>query len=109
MLVVRLVLGAVLLNTSVRPTVAETNSTAIVQPGAPEKQITRGPGNRILTNIGVWSPDGRWIVYDVRSGPAGEAFDGRRIEVVNVETGEVRVVYTSQNDACCAAASFNPR
>ena len=40
-------------------------------------------------------PDGRRIVYDVRSDPAGDVFDGDRIETVDVETGEVRVLYES--------------
>ena len=28
-----------------------------------ERQITHAPHGHILTNINVWSPDGRWIVY----------------------------------------------
>ena len=41
-----------------------------------EKQITTGPRGRILTNTGVWSPDGQWIVYDTRSDAPGESFNG---------------------------------
>ena len=76
---------------------------------ATEHQITRGPGGRILTNTGVWSPDGEWIVYDTRSDPAGDVFDGTRIEMVNVRTGEVRVLYESKNGAHCGVATFHPR
>jgi hypothetical protein len=76
---------------------------------AKEKQITRGPGGRILTNTGAWSPDGEWIVYDVRSDPAGEIFDGDTIKMVNVKTGETRDVFQSKNGAHCGVASFNPR
>jgi hypothetical protein len=74
-----------------------------------ERQITHGPGGRILTNIGVWSPDGEWIVYDTRSDPAGEVFNGLRIEMVRVATGEVRVLYTARNRAHCGVATFHPR
>ncbi len=74
----------------------------------PETQLTRGPGGRILTNTGVWSPDGRWIVYDTRSDAAGEVFDGRRIEAINVDTREIRVLYESRNGAPCGAVTFHP-
>jgi hypothetical protein len=56
----------------------------------------------------VWSPDGRRIVYDTRSGPAGNQFDGTRIETVDVETGEVRVLYESRRGAHCGVATFHP-
>jgi len=74
-----------------------------------ERQVTRAPHGHILTNTGVWSPDGEWIVYDVRSDAAGEVFDGTRIEMVHVRTGEVRVLYESRNGAHCAVATFHPR
>lgn len=73
-----------------------------------EIQVTRGPGGRILTNIGVWSPDGQWIVYDTRSDATGERFDSRRIEMVNVRSGEVRVLYESHHGAHCGVATFHP-
>ena len=74
-----------------------------------ELVITSGPGGRILTNANVWSPDGEWIVYDTRSDPAGERFDGTRIQIVNVKSREVRTVYESRNGACCGAASWHPK
>jgi len=74
-----------------------------------ERQVTQGPGGRILTNTGVWSPDSEWIVYDTRSDAAGELFDGRRIEIVRVETGEVRVLHEATNGAHCGVATFHPR
>ncbi len=74
-----------------------------------ELQVTRGPGGRIVTNIGAWSPDSQWIVYDTRSDAAGEKFDGSRIEMVNVRSGEVRVLYESRNGAHCGVVTFNPR
>ncbi len=73
-----------------------------------EKQITRGPGGRILTNTGVWSPDGMWIVYDTRPDPSGEVFEGERIEMVHVRTGEVKVLYQARNGAHCGVATFHP-
>lgn len=88
--------------------IANTHS-AIDLPGLKELQITRGPGGRLLTNIGVWSPDSQWIVYDTRSDAAGERFDGSTIEIINVETGEVRELYRSANGAHCGVATFHPR
>jgi hypothetical protein len=76
---------------------------------ATERQVTRGPGGRILTNTGVWSPDGQWIAYDTRSDAAGEMFDGTRIEAVNVRSGEVRVLFEAANGAHCGVATWHPR
>ena len=74
-----------------------------------ERQITSGSGGRILTNAGCWSPDSEWLVYDVRSDAAGDVFDGDRIEAVHVETGEVRVLYRSQNGAHCGVVTHHPK
>jgi WD40 repeat protein len=73
-----------------------------------ERQITFAPHGHILTNAAVWSRDGGRIVYDVRSDPAGEVFDGDRIETVDVETGKVRVLYESSREAKCGVATFSP-
>ena len=73
-----------------------------------EKQVTFTPHGHILMNVAVWSPDGRWIAYDVRSDPAGALFDGTRIEQVNVETGEVCVLYESHDGACCGVVTCSP-
>jgi Protein of unknown function (DUF3748)/WD40-like Beta Propeller Repeat len=73
-----------------------------------ERQVTHAPHGHILTNAAVWSRDGRRIVYDVRSDPAGEVFDGDCIETVDVETGEVRVLYQSTHGAKCGVATFSP-
>ena len=74
-----------------------------------ETQITHGPGGRILANIGVWSPDNQWIVYDTRSDPAGDIFDGTSIAMVNVQSGEIRELYRSTNGAHCGVPIFHPR
>ena len=76
---------------------------------ATERQVTRGPGGRLLTNTGVWSPDSQWIVYDTRSDPAGDLFDGKRIEMVHFRSGEVRMLHEAQNGAYCGVATFHPR
>ena len=73
-----------------------------------ETQVTSGSGGRILTNFAVWSPDSQWIVYDTRSDPMGAIFDGQRIEMVHVETGEVRILYRAVNGAHCGVATFSP-
>lgn len=73
-----------------------------------EVQHTFAPHGHVLTNVGVWSPDSKWIVYDVRSDPAGAVFDGQRIERVHVETGEVQVLYQSSRGACCGVATYHP-
>src|SRR5262245_54543812 len=76
---------------------------------AVDTQITSRASGHILTNINVWSPDGRWIVYDTRSDPAGEIFEGSNIEIVNVETHEVREVFRARNGAHCGVATFSPK
>ncbi len=73
-----------------------------------ERQITHAAHGHVLTNANVWSPDSRWIVYDIRSDPAGEAFDGTRIERVHAETGEVQVLYESRHGAHCGVPSCSP-
>src|SRR2546422_5502340 len=94
----------------------ETTNSGSTEPGAnpltaafgKEKQITRGPGGRIPTNTGVWSPDGEWLVYDTRSDAAGDGFNGATIEIVNIHTGEVREVYRAKNGANCGVVTFHP-
>jgi len=73
-----------------------------------DRQITFAACGHILTNINVWSPDGRWIVYDLRSDPEGAVFDGSRIEKVNVDTGQVKVLYAARNGARCGVATYSP-
>lgn len=81
--------------------------------GAPaearETQVTHGPGGRLITNTGVWSPDSEGIVYDTRSDAEGAVFDGTRIELARIHTGETRLLYESKRGACCGAPIFHPR
>jgi hypothetical protein len=74
-----------------------------------EVRVTHGPRGRVLTNIGVWSPDSQWLLYDTRSDAEGAVFDGTRIELVNINSGEVRQVYESTRGAGCGVATFQPR
>jgi hypothetical protein len=74
-----------------------------------ERQITKNRAGHILTNIGVWSPNSEWIVYDTRSTPAGDRFDGERIEMVDVRTGRTRTLYEAGKGAFCGVATFHPR
>jgi hypothetical protein len=90
-------------------TCTDPRYTLNAQPNEPERQLTRGPGGRILSNIGVWSPDGQWIVYDTRPDAAGSDFAGDTIEMVNVSTGEVKELYRSRHGAHCGVVTFNPR
>jgi Protein of unknown function (DUF3748)/WD40-like Beta Propeller Repeat len=90
-------------------TVGSRASLPLIPMKTVEKQITSKHTGHVLTNAGVWSPDGQWIVYDTRSDLAGGTFDGSFIEMVNVLTGEVRTLYQSRNEAHCGVASFNPR
>ena len=73
-----------------------------------EFQLTHSRSGHILTHTGVWSPDSRWIVYDTRSDPAGSNFDGSQIEMVNVETRQVQVLYRAKRGAHCGVATFHP-
>lgn len=75
---------------------------------AKARQITFEPHGHIITNVNVWSPDSRRIVYDIRSDVAGNLFDGDRIETVDIQTGDIQILYSTQNEACCGVATFHP-
>lgn len=74
---------------------------------AMEMQITDAPYGHILSNVNVWSPDSQWIVYDTRSDPFGDVFDGQTIEVVNVQSREIRCLYRASHGAHCGIATFS--
>ena len=73
-----------------------------------EQQLTTAAHGHILTNLGVWTADGEWIVYDVRSDPAGSVFDGQRIERVHVKNGTVETLFASTEGACCGVVTASP-
>ncbi|ALB61062.1 Uncharacterized protein YidR [Cronobacter condimenti 1330] len=70
------------------------------------KQLTFAPRHHQLTNINVWTPDSRWLAFDVR--PSGASFTGETIERVNVETGEVEVIYRAPQGAHVGVVTVSP-
>ena len=83
--------------------------TSPASPQKNERQITKEACGHVLTNTGVWSPDGYWLVYDTRHEGTGSGFNGNYIEMVNVDTGEVKRLFESRNGANCGVVTFNPR
>ncbi len=88
--------------------VSLTPMSGLSQTSATEHQLTKAPHGHLLTNIGCWSHDGEWIVYDVRPDAAGSLFEGDRIERVHRESGKVEVLYQSQNEAYCGVVTASP-
>lgn len=78
----------------------------LAEVSAVERRVTHAPHGHVLTNVNVWSPDGRWIVYDVRS--LDSVFDGTRIEQVDAQTGEVQTLYRSKNGAAVGVVTYHP-
>ncbi len=70
------------------------------------KQITFAPRHHQLTNINTWTPDGQWLVFDVR--PSGASFTGETIERVNVQTGAVEVIYRATEGAHVGVVTVSP-
>ncbi|MBB1202336.1 DUF3748 domain-containing protein [Enterobacteriaceae bacterium 89] len=70
------------------------------------KQITFAPRHHQLTNTQTWTPDSQWLVFDVR--PSGASFTGETIERVNVQTGEVDVVYRAGEGAHVGVVTTHP-
>lgn len=70
------------------------------------KQITFASRNHQLTNINAWTPDSQWLAFDVR--PSGASFTGETIERVNVNTGEVEVIYRASHGAHVGVVTVHP-
>ncbi|KLU03406.1 Uncharacterized protein YidR [Rhodopirellula islandica] len=79
-----------------------------VMGGGMISQLTHRQQHHHLTNTHVWSWDGRWVYYDIRSDADGAVFDGPRIERVNTKTSEVEVVYEASHGACVGVATASP-
>ncbi|HKS33666.1 MAG TPA: DUF3748 domain-containing protein [Enterobacteriaceae bacterium] len=71
------------------------------------KQLTFAPRHHQLTNTQVWTPDSQWLAFDVR--PSGASFTGSTIERVNVDSGEVEVLYTAPEDAHVGVVTVSPQ
>ena len=64
----------------------------------PEKQITLDSGyNHDLDNNDNFSPDNQWLVYDTRTDIGGISASAK-VEKVNVNTGEKRVLYQIEDN-----------
>lgn len=76
-----------------------------------EKQLTSDAKGHFLNNLQCFSPDGKWLVYDTRNDDAHIARTGS-IEMVNVETGEIKPLYNTHNQTefgpGVGAAAFSP-
>lgn len=77
-----------------------------------EKQLTNDLSyNHDLDNNDNFSPDNQWLVYDTRTEEGGIAASPK-IEKVNVETGEKKVLYELPNNAGwgpgAGAVSYSP-
>lgn len=76
-----------------------------------ETQLTFSPNGHFLNNFQCFSLDGKWLVYDIRNHDADIGKTGS-IEMVNTETGEVKVLYRVQNQTGfgpgVGAAAFSP-
>lgn len=70
------------------------------------KQVTFTPRNHQLTNTNTWTADSQWLAFDVR--PSGASFTGETIERVNVETGEVEIIYRAENGAHVGVVTVHP-
>jgi hypothetical protein len=81
-----------------------------------EVQLTFEPRNHYLDNNDNFSPDDKWLVYDTRKAVPGPAVReigaNSNIEKVNVNTGEIVVVYETENQTehgpGVGAASYHP-
>ena len=76
--------------------------------GVGDRVVTKCEHGHVLHNANVWSPDGKWIVFDRRSDAAGSTFDSDVIEVVNPATKQVKQVFETQNGAKVGMASWSP-
>jgi hypothetical protein len=81
-----------------------------------EVQVTFDPRNHDLDNNDNFSPDDQWLVYDTRKNvpaqPMREIGGNSNIEKVNVDTGEIVVLYETPDQTeygpGVGAASYHP-
>ena len=76
-----------------------------------ERQITFDKRGHLLNSKQVFSPDGKWVVYDTRN-DGTHISQTETIEVVNVATKEICEIYRTQNQTehgpGVGAAAFSP-
>ncbi|MCE1198585.1 MAG: DUF3748 domain-containing protein, partial [Marinilabiliales bacterium] len=77
----------------------------------PSVQITQGSYNHDLDNNDNFSPDGKWLVYDTRTGVGGIG-GSPSVERVNVETGKIEVLFSVSDNhdwgPGAGAVSYHP-
>jgi len=77
-----------------------------------ESQLTHNTYGHLLNSTQVFSQDDTWIVYDIRNDDGGIGVTGS-IEMVNVETGEIKQLYKTINQTKygpgVGAATFSPQ
>lgn len=71
-----------------------------------ERQVTFASRQHQLTNINIWTADSQWLAYDVR--PSGASFTGLTIERVNVESGDVEILYQARDGAHVGVVTVSP-
>ncbi|WP_035602807.1 DUF3748 domain-containing protein [Edwardsiella tarda] len=71
-----------------------------------ELQLTHDARGHQLTNSGVWTPDSRWVAYDVR--PHTASFSGVTIERVSVPDGRCEVLYRAADGASVGVVTVAP-
>ncbi len=73
--------------------------------------LTQVPAGHTLHHSGVFSKDGTWIVFDGRNNDT-KLGENAQIGIVNVETGEEKVIYETQKPTVfgpgVGAVSFSP-
>lgn len=76
-----------------------------------ETQLTYAAYGHTIHHNQVFSKDGRWVVYDTRNNDAQIGSTGS-IEMVNIETGEVKELYRTMNQTedgpGVGAVTFSP-
>ncbi len=76
--------------------------------GAIEEQLTFDYKGHYLNHTQCFSPDDEWIVYDTRIDPEKIGSTGS-VEKVNIESGEMIMMYTAPNRRSTDRAPGPPR
>jgi hypothetical protein len=72
------------------------------------RRVTSSPNGHILTNAQVWSAEGNWIYFDVRSDRHGAIFDGAEIRRVHAVSCIEETIYQAPNRSCCGVVLAHP-
>ncbi len=87
------------------------NAFLYSQPADRAVQLTRGAYNHDLDNNDNFSPDGKWLVYDTRTG-AGGIGGSPSVERVHIATGKVEVLFSIKDNhpygPGAGAVSYHP-